>query len=102
MTAQYSNVVTRKIIYIYGNGDPTKTTKILLCGRLAENDSEIFDRILNLISDRVGKTLAGTRTGGATAARRLFDLQVVFGHIFKCKICTVTATTIRVIVFLLL
>jgi len=69
----YGDRKKRKVIHIYGNGDPISATKILLAGKLARDDSESFQLVLNYISDRVGKTLASTRS--AMAARRLYSLD---------------------------
>jgi len=71
--ALYDDKKPRKVVHIYGNGDPVNSIKILLSGRLAENEKETFKQILNLISDRIGATLPCTRS--AMAARKLYDLS---------------------------
>lgn len=71
--SHYHETKERKVIYIYGNGDPICAKKILLRGPLAKDNKETFQLILNFISERVGKTLASTRS--AMAARRLYTLQ---------------------------
>lgn len=71
--SHYVDKKPRKVVYIYGNGDPISKVKILLSGKLAKNEDGAFQLILNLISDRIGATLASTRS--AMAARKLYDLS---------------------------
>jgi len=75
LKAHYGDSKERKVIYIYGNGDPISSTRILLSGRLTQHDREGFQLVLNYISDKVGRTLAGTRSAGIMAARRIYNLQ---------------------------
>lgn len=73
ITTHYGDSKPRKVIYIYGNGDPVSSTKILLRGKLAGNDKDTFLLVLDYISTRVGQTLASTRS--AMAARKLYTLK---------------------------
>lgn len=73
---KYSKVKERKVIHIYGNGDPISATRILLSDRLVRHDPTAFQLVLDTISDRVGRTLNSTRTASVFGARRLFTLGV--------------------------
>jgi len=71
---KYSKVKERKVIHIYGNGDPISATRILLSDRLVRHDPTAFQLVLDTISERVGRTLNSTRTASVFGARRLFTL----------------------------
>lgn len=73
LSSHYFDTKPRKVVYIYGNGDPVTATKILLRGKLAGDHEDAMQLVLDYISNRVGKTLSSTRS--AMAARKLYTLD---------------------------